>query len=206
MISNYVLRTKIDALKKEKRALVERKTELEVLFRECGLSKNQAYKLNKTGISTKSNETIVKRSTLGKKLVELEKKFVSVNNELRKCYSEEEAEKNVKLMEVFRDIFTQDQMIEIKQEAERRIRGESGFKFSFSVKDAEQAILDSKRYRSIAREQLEKMIEFRILLTGLIEQGCAKFGDGEFLKFISPLNRLIIPLAELEKIKRKENL
>jgi hypothetical protein len=206
MISNYVLRSKIDALKKKQRELGEKKRELELAFRECGVSKNQAYKINSTGRTSLPEGTILNRSRLGKELAKIEKELRPIKDELQNCYSQENADKNMKLMDVFNEIFTKGQIIEIKKEAERRMSGEAPSKVSFSVKEAVQAKEDKYRYREIAKDQLEKMIEFRLLLTGLIEEGCTKFGDAEFLKFISPLNRLIIPVQELEKIKRKNNL
>ena len=206
MISNYVLRNKIDGLKRKRDALVLKKKELQQAFVDCGVSRNQAYKINSTGGSSISEGVILNRQRISKEMKNLEDELLQVNGELRKCHSEDKADRNNGLLEVFKEIFTQAQMVEIKIEAQRRMAGEAPTKVSFSVKDSIDIAKQRDSYRKLAKEQLEKMIEFRILLTSLIEQGCAKFGDAEFLKFISPLNRLIIPLAELEKIKRKENL
>lgn len=206
MISNYLLRTKIEGLKKKKSDLIQRKAQLEAAFRGTGISKQAAWKQRTGKIDLLDKEDFEARKNLGLELKILEEEFVQINEELRKCFREEESEKNLKLMEVFSEIFTKEQIIEIKKEAERRMAGEHPFRLSFSVREAVEDKNRLVRYRKLAKEQLEKMIEFRILLTSLIEKGCESFGDAEFLKLISPLNRLIIPLSELEKIKRKENL
>jgi hypothetical protein len=206
MISNYVLRTKVDNLKKRKSGLSRRKSEIQQALVDCGVSKNQAYKINQGLNVMVADGTILNRQRLIKELKNIEDEFRDVNASLRECHIQSEAETNGELFKIFKEIFTQDQIIEIKEEAQRRISGEPPMKVSFSVKDAIEHKNQKYKYRELAKDQLEKMIEFRLLLTGMIEEGCSKFGDSEFLKFISPLNRLIIPLQELEKIKRQNLL
>jgi hypothetical protein len=200
--------SKEKALKDKKEPLIKEKIELVQSIKELNISGQAASKyeaglMNRQGVDHQKFEL---RKIYAKRITEIEKELLAISSEQRSVQKTRELSVESKLLEVFREIFTTDQMREITNEAVRRAKGEHPFRISFSVQEAIQSSTKAQKYRVIAKEQLEKMIEFRLLLTRLIEEGCAKFGDAEFLKFISPLNRLIIPLKELEKIKRQNLL
>lgn len=206
MISNYLLNHKINSLKKERERLTLKQMEISIALREFNISKQAAWKSNRGKINKIDPDLLARRNATSQEIEKTKSELIKINGELRECYKEKESEKNAKLLEVFKEIFTQDQIIEIRQEAERRMRGEHPFLLSFSIKEGIDDKQRASKYKKLAKEHLEKMIEFRLLLTGLIEKGCEQFGEGDFLKFISPLNRLIIPVEELRAIKNKNLL
>jgi hypothetical protein len=195
MISNIILRQKIDSLNDKRTELSNEKINLMEQIKSLNISKNSAYKYGRGQLSHKKNvdhSLFEKRNVLAKRILEIERQFSDIN----------ESEVNLSLLKIFQEIFTEGQLKEIRHEALRRMKGESPIKVSFSVKDSIEKSGMQEKHRKLAKDQLSKMIEFRILLTKLIEQGCLNWGESEFMLFISPLNRLIIPVGELEKIKR----
>lgn len=203
MITNFVIRSKIEALKKERAALYPIRQELEGIIRATAVSKQAAWKAKK-GLTTAIEDLALEtRNEAAKKLYALQQKQLDIKERMRKLYEEEEAENNLALIKILSEIFTDEQTAEIKKEAQRRTSGEEPIPLPFTVKNYSMYKDEYYKYRELAKDQLKKMVEFRIMLTGLIEQGCSQFGDAAFLKFVSPLNKMIIPLKELEKIRSK---
>lgn len=204
MISNYVLEQKILLARNRHSELVNKKNEIVVELKNLGLTENQKYKLNNGSPMKHIPEEIKnKRKLLSHKMIAIEKEITPIKNELSNLHRQKDAEKNKQLMNIFKEVFTQDQIIEIKTEAERRMNGEPPFKMSFSLNDSIELRNERNKYKRELIKQLDAVIGFRIKLTQLIDKGCEQFGKSEFLQFVSPLNRQIIPVKELEEIKRK---
>jgi hypothetical protein len=203
MISNYVIENKIKRIKDEISGLAKEKFDLAEAIKALCISKQAAWKHKQGLIKNPVNDNLFAiREKYAARITEIEGVISSLHDESRELHRLKESDKNGKLLEIFGEIFTPEQMLEMKKEAERRMAGEHPFRLSFNIQEAVQIKEQLLRSRKVAKEQLEKMIEFRLLLTRIIEDGCQKFGDKEFLTVISPLNRLIIPIAELEKLKR----
>lgn len=202
MISNYVIETRINEIKADRLILTEKKRDLQASISSLGVSANQAYKRP----STIPEETFLLRDNWVSETLKLDKEIIKLNDLLRPLYREKESEKNKQLMNIFKEIFSQEQIIEIREETERRMRGELLLPISFTIRDSLQHTEDMKRYKKVAQEQLDKMQEFRLTLTKVIEKGCDKFDPTEFMRVISPLNRLIIPIQQISKLKVKHFL
>jgi hypothetical protein len=153
--------------------------------------------------STIPNEIWLYRDGIVAELKKLEEEVLPIRQKFRELHFEHDQQKNKYVMEVFREIFSDDQRMEIYTEVNRRIQGENPIPTGYNFKDLEKYKNGYYEYKNLATEQMNKMVEFRIMLTGMIEEGCRMFGEAEFLKFISPLNTLIIPVKELKKIKMK---
>lgn len=203
MISNHVLTSKRNRIAEQRDNLVNKKKELTLEIQQYGITKQAAWK-HRTGKSDAIDmEVIDERAKVSNQIRKIDFEIAELNTEIRTIQADIESAKNRELINVFKEIFTREQMIEIRIEAERRIDGGHPFKLSFNVQESIKIAEERAKYKKLLIEQLDKMISFRILLTGLIDNGCDQFGNAEFLKFISPLNRLIIPVEEFEKIKRK---
>lgn len=203
MISNYVLREKLDRLKKEKSVLSNEMAELRKSISDTGITKQAIWK-QKKGLHDKIDEDQFNlRQVYAKRIVEVEKEFIRVNAEIRECLKVQDSETNLSLLRVFEEIFTPEQLLEITTESKRRMEGGHPFKLSFNVAESVEVKEAMRKYKKQIIEQLDTMVKFRMELTNLIDKGCEQFGKAEFLTFISPLNRLITPTSELEKTKRK---
>jgi len=203
MIKNALLANKMDSLNKERATLVEEKRQLELNIKSLGITKNAAYSVR----HKIPQETILLRDEWVKKKIAIDKEVERLNAEIKIIHRQQEVDKNIGVGKILREIFNDDQMEEIKEEAKKRVDPEYKHqKMSFSIADCADVKNRMYQYRKVAQNQLETMIKFRLTLTKIIEEGCDKFGQGEFLKFISPLNQLIIPIKELEKIKREHFL
>jgi uncharacterized protein (DUF3084 family) len=198
MIHEQTLRSQHAKIKAELEALNAKRKEIQKALESLGLTENQKRKLYNV-----EERTVFFRQNLLDQLYEIEQQqsvLIKKRKELGKLIDETE-QKIIKRM--FREMFSVHQLEEIGKEARRRAEGEHPIPLGFDFKELERYKEGYYKYRNLSKEQISKMIEFRIKLTMLIEQGCKQFGDAEFLKFISPLNKMILPLQELEKIKKK---
>lgn len=206
MFVNTTIRRGIEEIRAELKAVGLKKREVEdKLFnmrRDYKITDNKIRRRYSAG-NTIPEEVWQEREVLSKQITEFNKQLSELRLEFNQEHIKEDAEKNIALMGVFKEIFNDAQRKEIMEEIDRRRKGESPIPLGLDFKELDRYKNDYHKFRNFSKEQLEKMIEFRIALTGLIEQGCNQFGNAEFLKFISPLNRLIIPLEELRKIKQK---
>jgi hypothetical protein len=203
MITNNLITSQREALLKKKRELSGEKKRNEAALSTIGVTSQAAWKYNSGRMRPTDESAFLERKQIVDRNITIDLEIGELNNQLTQLHTAETSDKNQKLLEVFKEIFTHEQMVEIKKEAVRRMNGESGFKMSFSIKESVEIVEKGRVYKKVALEQMEKMIEFRIMLTKVIEDGCKKFDQGKFLKIMSPLNRLIIPINELNKAKLK---
>lgn len=209
MIKNFLVQQQINKLKAERDELSAKKNDLSLQIRDLGISKQAAWKFENgksealNNLTAEELQLFQKRKALAKEIMKAEKRFTELNTELRELYTKQDSEKNMQVMNIFKEIFSDGQRALIYEEIDRRMNGEEPRPIGLNIKDFEDYKLKYYSYRDRLRTELERMIEFRIRLTLLIEKGCEQFGDAEFLKFISPLNKLVLPLAELEKVKKQ---
>lgn len=197
MISNYVIESKQRDISNKREVLVKEKSELQKALTALGISTGQARKRN-TEIDER---TIQFRNNIIQRLKDIDKEFSDLNEEKRNLHRKSEASRNQMLKLMFREIFNTEQLEEIGNECDRRVKGEIPTPLSFNFDNYKRFKDDYYKYKELAKIHLNKTIETRILLTKIIEEGCQKYGDAEFLKLMSPINKLIIPLNELQKIK-----
>lgn len=203
MISNFVLQQQILVLKKERDIYVAEKLRLCLLIKEFKIDKNKAYKINiGKPVFGVSEDVKLKRKEYTVAIMQNDEKLKDVNNKIRELNRKEDASVNQFLVHIFKEMFTKDQMGIIIKEAQSRASGNPAAPVGINLQRNDEYKEKYYTYRNLIKEQIEKMIQFRIVLTRLIDSGCQQFGNGEFLKFISPLNQLVIPIKELEKIKR----
>lgn len=202
MIKNFILEKQIEEVYGKRRPLGDRQHELEKLISQLGISYNQVQSRSKLV----PQEKWELRDKYVAELLDLKSKISPLNEQLQILFRERESDKNLVLVTIFKELFSPEQYNMIKNEAIRRVKGEPAIKINLDWKSFDDYKAAATRYKKLYKEQVEAMIEFRILLTGLIEKGCEQFGNAKFLKFISPLNNLITPVNELKKIKIKHLL
>lgn len=202
MIKNFILEKQIGEIFAKKKVLGDRQHELERLITALGISYNQ---VQSRSIHVPQEKWEL-RDKYVSELYEIKEKLRPLNDQLQNLYRERDSGRNLVLIEIFKELFSREQIDMINREAARRVNGDPPIKVNLDWKNLEEYKANATRYKKLYKEQVDKMIEFRVLLTGLIEKGCEQFGDAEFLKFISPLNNLITPVNELKKIKIKHLL
>jgi len=203
MISNHILRDKINAILAKREVLTKEKNEVVKLVQDVGISKQAAY-LQRTGkIDKIEDDKMNLRQTYVKRLAQLEGMILPLNNELRELRVLEDSEKNKALLDVFGDIFTKEQMLEIRLEAERRMKGESGVMISFSIRDCAEQKVALQKAKSQVKEYSQKLVDVRNIITKVVQDGCEKFDESAFLKVVAPLNRTALPIDYITKIKKE---
>jgi hypothetical protein len=200
MIKNTYITKSKEALINRRKELAVKKTENQLFIADSGITKNAR---NKTNLGFADPEKLKEvRKRISENIV-YDKEIVKIKLELSEIYKLENTERNMALINLFKEIFEPDQLAELYSECDRRIKGETPFKISFVWKEFNEHKSNAAKYKKMVLENIDNMQAFRLRLTNLIDEGCNKFGKAEFLKFISPLNRLILPVGELEKMKRK---
>lgn len=202
MISNYIIREKITNIKEQKTALVKEKQSLSEQIRSLGIKKQAAWKI-KTGYSEVVIPGLELRETWAKRITKIEAEISILNTELSKLFDLQESDINKSLINIFKEIFTTDQLREIRIEAERRMRGESSIRVSFSVKDAMDSKVEFTKTKKQVKEYAQKLVDVRATITNIIQDGCEQFDESKFLKVMSPLNRMTLPIDYITKIKRE---
>lgn len=197
MLKNFILERQIEEVYAKRKPIGERQHELEKLISALGISYNQVQARSKHI----PEEKWKLRDAYVAELFDLKAQIAPLNDQLKNLYRERESDRNLVLVNIFKEMFSPEQYDMIKKEASRRVKGEPAIRVNLDWKNLEDYKEKSTRYKKLYKEQVEAMIEFRILLTGLIEKGCEQFGNAQFLKFISPLNNLITPVNELRRIK-----
>lgn len=207
MFKNTVLRRSQESIKRDIKSITDEMTivqfDLKRLKETYGITDNNRRNRSATNSTKVPKEVWAERDIYVQRIEDLKTRVGPLRQELRELHIAEDTERNIALMGVFREIFNDSQRKEIMNEVDRRRGGETPMPLGLDFKELERYKQGYHKYRTLSKEYLDKMIEFRIMLTGLIEDGCRKFGNSEFLKFISPINRLIIPVEELKKIKIK---
>lgn len=199
MISDYATQVRWTEVKKKKTELGIRKCEIQKKLASLGLTDNQVKKRD----PLVDDSIWALRKGYISELDKIEKATRPLRDELMNLDNSRQHNRNRILRALFKEIFTTEQLSEIGEEVDSRSLNNEPRKIAFSFKDNIKIEAEMFRYKKLAEHQLSTMKEFRILLTKVIENGCNKFDQTEFMKVISPLNRLIIPLDELAKIKRK---
>src|SRR5712692_5055132 len=113
--------------------LVERKMENAATISSFSITQQAAWKYNKGQLHPEDDSDFIKRQQLAKENLEIDKQILAINNQLKECYLLNDSDKNKKLMEIFNETFTKEQLTEIRIEAERRMAGKHPFKLSFNV-------------------------------------------------------------------------
>lgn len=199
MIYNPLLVHKKDKLSAERTELTGEKKRMEALLTSLGIP---ASSIRKSGHKIDPDKLAVRTKAV-MRIGEIESRVSEINAVIDTIKKEMNGETQKNVSKILREIFSKAQLKQIGDEATNRMNPEYvPCSMSFSIKEGEQFKYKMYEYRKLAQDQMEKMIQFRIVLTRIIEQGCEQFGNAEFLKVISPLNKLIIPLKELEKIKK----
>lgn len=199
MIKDAVGRSHVESIRAKRKELAKEKSDIIKRLRSLGLTATQ--KSNRS--STVSDEIWQLRDIYVEKLSELDSELSELNAKFKEIHSVVDANENKIVRVLFREIFSEDQIASIWDEVRNRADGGEPIPVGLNFKDLNRYKEGFYSYREALREILNERIEFRIMLTGLIEKGCEQFGNADFLKFISPLNKMVIPVAELEKIKKK---
>lgn len=202
MMKDLTAISRIDRMRDEIKELATKKFKLQEKLRSLGLTATQVRNRS----STVSEEIWEYRDGIVKEMKEVESLISPLKEKFRDVHFEFDENRNKKIRQIFDEIFSEQQRAEIYKEIDRRICGEHPIPTGYNFKDLERYKEGYYKFRDLSRENIDNMINFRVMLTGMIEEGCNKFGKAEFLKFISPLNTMILPVIELKRIKSKHLL
>lgn len=202
-----------ESILSQRAALVEIKNDLLLKVKELGIKEGVASKFN-SGILRENIiedigiEKFKTRSELTKKIVEIEKKLSPLKKRLREIHELENVDKNhgKYLKDILQEIFSNEQLYLIFNELHNRELGLPPTKVSIGIDNSINNKQSADQYRKIAQASIDALILVRKNITSVIDDGCSRFDKGYFLQCISPLNRVIPPLSELDKIKRNNHL
>lgn len=183
MISNYFLEDKLLNVAKRKKEWVDKKVYLEQKLKTCS-----SADLRKEYVTEK---------------MRIERVLADIKIEQRDLNRELDSQVNIVFKEIFNNIFTKDQMNEIRLEAESRVFGNPPTGLSFNVKDCIDVKEELTRTKKQVMEYANKLISTRAILTGIVQDGCKQFDEAKFLKVIAPINRNVLPLDYITEIKKR---
>lgn len=195
-----VIRTKIASLQGERKRLTGRKKEIEGRLRELNIS-NYAFRKAKTRQIFIDEDKLIEREVLSKELTFIEKRLSEIAVELIHLHRKDDASDTKYIINVLKEIFNEQQFMEIMREAHRRLDGEPPLRVLFNFDKAHSMFDESEKWKGLYARELDKQQEIRIILTRIIDAGCKEFGNEKFMKIISPLNRFVIPVNEINKKK-----
>lgn len=186
---------KRSALLKERSDIGLRLNEISLLLKEIPYTKNAVQKIS----PFKLDATILaNRTKLVKEKLALERRLSEIKAELKTNYNEESILKGI-----LSELFTPSQLIAVWKERDRRMSGCPPLRVSIAKKDDSDII---SKLRSELSESYAVLTKARTAITEVNRDGCSRFGNGEFLKVMSPVNTSIPSQQEIEKKKRLLNI
>ena len=200
MLSNSIIQHKIKSLKDKKSELSGRKMNIIAELKLINIH-NGIYRKAKAGLIKIDERTLSRRETLIYELNKIELEIIDVNKRIVESSRKIGASESDLWRSVVKEIFKGDQYKNICEEVDRRLNGETPVAFKYNFEKGIDAIMQVDQYKKMYLDELEKQQQIRIMLTKIIEDGCKRFGDDQFMKVISPLNRLVIPVKEINKKK-----
>lgn len=193
--------------------LVKQKIDISNRIKEVKVSENNAWKYNRGTLSNDIIQSIgedkfITRKQLSTEILALDKQLSLLNNRLQEINTIEYKEKNkgTILKEILRDVFSEQQMNIIFEELNNRELGLPPTKISIGIDNSVNHKQLTGQYRKLAKSSIDSLISVRKKITSVIDDGCNRFDKGYFLQCISPLNREIPTLSELDKLKRNNHL
>jgi hypothetical protein len=206
------LRVQLEELNKERAIIVNEKIRLTEEIKELGISKNIASMINRGVLPERiedgigGDDVINKRKVIVKEVISLEKKLALVNQKILSVKENIKQNNDGLIREVCYEIFNQEQWNRIIGEVDRRSLGLEPIKVSIDVGGAVNNKNLYEKYKQLAKESIDKLIAARKSTTKVIDEGMKKFDKGYFLQVISPLNKELPTVIELEKTKRLNHL
>jgi len=206
------LRVQLEELNKERAIIVNEKIRLTEEIKELGISKNIASMINRGVLPERiedgigGDDVINKRKVIVKELISLEKNLSLVNQKILLVKENIKQNNDGLIREVCYEIFNQEQWNKIIGEVDRRSLGLEPIKVSIDVGGAVNNKNLYEKYKQLAKESIDKLIAARKSTTKVIDEGMKKFDKGYFLQVISPLNKELPTVTELEKTKRLNHL
>lgn len=202
---------RLNELIEERQKLVEKKQELVLRLQELNIPHNLAYKLNSGNVSDEKliqigEDKINTRNVLTKECIEIERKFTAINNEIKELNIEKDKNDTIHLKKILTEILSKNQLDLIYEEVNSRLLGMPPKKVSIGIDNSINQKQLAEKYRELAKDSIEKLINARKLVTRVIDDGMKKFDKGYFLQVVSPLNKELPTISELDKTKRTNHL
>lgn len=196
-----ILEEDADKLFKQRIELVGQKNEFTKQLAELGISKSvKDRKMNK------NTPFIGERNGIVKQILRLEKEIGDINKLIAPIEAKRRRQGEDLRWDIIKEMFSAEQISIITEEMERRIDGQRPIKLDFNIGGAIKSKEIATKYKSMARDYLVTMIELRRNITDVIDKGCSKFDTQDFMNIISPINRAVPPISELEKQRRLHHL
>lgn len=206
------LRIQLEELNKERAIIVNEKIRLTEKIKELGISKNIASMINRGVLPERiengigGDDVIDKRKVIVKQLISLERNLSLINQKILSVKDNIKQNNDGLIRDVCYEIFNQEQWNKIIGEVDRRSLGLEPTKVSIDVGGSVNNKNLYEKYKQLAKESIDKLIAARKSTTKVIDEGMKKFDKGYFLQVISPLNKELPTVIELEKTKRLNHL
>ena len=206
------LRIQLEELNKERAIIVNEKIRLTEKIKELGISKNIASMINRGVLPERiengigGDDVIDKRKVIVKQLISLERNLSLINQKILSVKDNIKQNNDGLIRDVWYEIFKQEQWNKIIGEVDRRSLGLEPTKVSIDVGGSVNNKNLYEKYKQLAKESIDKLIAARKSTTKVIDEGMKKFDKGYFLQVISPLNKELPTVIELEKTKRLNHL
>lgn len=206
----FELRKEKEALLEERARLTLRKNAVQQEISELGISKNAVWKRNAGKMQPSSEkrfdtEGLRLRDQLAKearridaRCTEIKIRIDAVNNILS-----DDKSKFSLLNQILKEGLPPDIYDNVMKELDNRQIGITNMVQIVSTDD-NKAI--SSKYKAVAKDALDRLIQARKNLNGVVDDGCNRFDKGFFLQCLSPLNRLLPRIEDIEKLKVKNNI
>lgn len=149
------------------------------------------------------NRRVFARHTISDEDMELHRKLGERIREIEAIFTANKKVENQRrhedqlFIDLLKESFGLDDYLKIMQEFGRRQRGATHIRVTLKYKDTK-----APEYKKKLNELYENLATIRKTLTKINMDGCEMFDMAEFMKLISPLNRMIPPLAEISKEQR----
>lgn len=143
MVRDPYLRKRQVELKEQIAELGSKKKQIQLALESLGLTDGQKKKAWDSDV-----ELAKLRTKWVGQIKEIEEKLKPIKNELREVHEKMEVANNGIVMELLREIFSQQQLSEIKQEIGRRANGEQPYPLGLDLKNLEKYKTDYTKYRN----------------------------------------------------------
>jgi len=185
----------IQELRSKRMALVQYKKELEQTIQKTGI---KSYS-GRSDVHRHTEKEIRTRDKAALELLDIDKEIGKLNIEINNFSDKETIFRNL-----VKEILTNDQWNKLIAEAVNRENGGVPTKLNITAYDTSQTENALSLCKKNGRSLIDIIVNIRKAITLINDDGMAKYGKADFLKLISPLNTIVPPVRELEKMQREK--
>ncbi len=210
---DFVIIKEKEELLSKRAEITQKKLDVMTQIKEIHITKDMGYNYNKGQlkphiVQAVGEDKFILRNQLSKEQIRLERLTTYINERLSQIalLEDKEYSSGKIIKNVLKEIFNSEQFDKIMVEVNNRQLGLPPTKVNIGIDNSVNNKQLAQKYRDIAQVSLDALISVRKNITSVIDDGCNRFDKGYFLQCISPLNRAIPTLSELDKLKRNNHL